>query len=130
MKCPEGTPTGGVTHLPPRKRNSEVTVPSVSSLTSLYNMTSTNVGSAGLAGSARSRDSLYISRFVVLSSVKGDDGVGAVSSLSAHCGGVEVAAGREWLGPSTKAPPVNGEGLKVFAGCGFMSEFGGSNEGG
>ena len=40
VNSPLGTPTGGVTQRPPRKRYSDVSVPSVSSETSLYSITS------------------------------------------------------------------------------------------
>lgn len=106
-----------------------MTVPSVSSSTSLYSMTSAEAGLEAFLGSARVRDASYISRFVVLSRVKGDDGVGAVSSLMVHSGGgigSDVAAGRDWLGPRVRTPPVSGEGVKVFAGWGLDCLFGGS----
>lgn len=65
--------------------------------------------------------------------MKGDDGVGAVSSLMAHSGVGGVvgdAAGRWSVGPRVRAPPVNGDGLKVFAGCGVGCGFGGSRDAG
>jgi hypothetical protein len=70
---------------------------------------------------------------VVLRRVKGEDGVGAVSSLIFHSGRefcVDVAAGRESEGPRLRAPPVKGEGLKVLAGCCRALDFGGSRDSG
>ena len=65
--------------------------------------------------------------------MNGEEGVGSVSSLIFHsggAGGVDVAAGRVSEGPRLRAPPVKGEGLKVSAGCCWVPEFGGSNDGG
>jgi hypothetical protein len=53
-------------------------------------------------------------RTVVLRTVRGEEGVGAVSSLRVHCGGgVGCAAGRESVGPRVRTPPVRGEGVNV-----------------
>lgn len=65
--------------------------------------------------------------------MKGEDGVGAVSSLSVHTGGggvVDADAGSESSGPRMKAPPVNDEGLNAAEEAWCTFEFGGFRDGG
>jgi hypothetical protein len=56
LNSPAGTPTGGVTQRPPRKKYRDVMEPSVISETSLNSNTSDNMGCEGLLGRARERD--------------------------------------------------------------------------
>lgn len=60
------------------------------------------------------------------------EGVGAVSSFRTHSGGVEMDgwAGRASVGPRVRAPPVRGEMVHSFAGCGGDGVFGGSRDAG
>lgn len=91
-------------------------------------MTSLYIEFAGSDGRARERETSYMGRCVVLSSVKGDEGVGCVSSLSVHVGASSCAFGRESVGPRVRAPPVRGEGVKVLAGWGCVVWSGGSRD--
>lgn len=96
-------------------------------------MTSRYAAPAGFSGNARWRLWSYISRLVVFRRVKGEDGVGAVSSFNVHSGGgggVDVDAGSESSGPRIRAPPVNGEGLKAADEACCFFKFGGSRDGG
>lgn len=94
--------------------------PSVTSLHSLYKITSTHAGAEEFVGSALVLDSLYKSRDVVFRTVNGEDGVGERSKPNFQRPG-SCCEGSESFGPSSKAPPVNGEGLKAFAGWGAES---------
>ena len=86
-----------------------------------------------MVGIARLRAASYMSRLVVLRSVNGDEGVAAMSSFKVHCvwsSCVEFPEGRASVEPRFNAPPVRGEGWKVFAGWGVTGEEAGVKEDG
>ena len=64
---------------------------------------------------------------MVLRSVKGEEGVGAVSNFIFHSGGVggvDVDDGRVAEGSRVRAPPVRGEGVNAGVGLGGSSDGG------